>query len=387
MSSAKRITRAERIQQWYGTLSADGQLPADWTAYVCGDLALAFDQADAGISIRSLYDLRLQLEFLAPAPAPLFELTLFNGDADLLIDASSGWGQTALRKVPDGFTLQWSNPLDERLGRLRVRLHATVNAGLHALDWAMHVTNHPSPCSVRRVIFPQVTLRKFDDNAVVFVPSGPGELKRGAWDEAWRYDQPYGQAWCSMQYMAAYAQGPKPCGLYMGVHDPFGSTKDLRAFSDPAAHTVTLHFDTPAPELLRPGNGFQFSGTACWQLLRGDWYDAALYYRGWCMSNARWMPARMRRDTPMWMREVGVWLQMTYTDDMNLLAIQRLSALLPGKGWLCADDRRVARIPDLQHALYQRASVGHARPWQHRLRVYTRGIACSDQGCRRQPIY
>ncbi len=323
MSQPKPRRKSDRIAQWQHTLAPDGLLPPDWSTCVCGDLAIAFEQADAGISIRSLYDLRLQREMLAATPAPLFVITLFNGDDDLPISADAGWGQTELRKAAGGITLKWSEPLDERLGRLNVWLHATMDAQHHMLNWTMTATNSLSPCSVRRVIFPQAALRKFDGRAVVFIPSGPGELKRNAWDESWKYDQPYGQAWCSMQFMAAYAEGAEAGGLYLGAHDPFGSAKELRALSDPETHTVTLQYDIPAPELLRPGNGFRFSGEACWQLLRGDWFDAAQIYRRWCAQNARWWPVRPREDTPMWMREVGAWLQVNYEPGENVQAIRR----------------------------------------------------------------
>ena len=323
MTDSQSKRNIERVEQWYRTLSSDGRLPVDWTAYVTGDLALAFEQAGAGISLRSVYDLRMGCELLARNPAPLFVITLFNGEGDVPLDAATGWGQTELRRIAGGFLLRWSEPLDERAGPLQVRLQAHLQPKHHAVDWTMVVTNTGSPYSVRRVTFPQVELNRFDDDPVVFFPSGPGELKHGAWDEVWRYDQPYGQAWCSMQYMAAYAAGHGASGLYVGVHDPFAGTKDLRAFSDPARHTVTLHYDIPAPDQLRPGNGFRFSGEARWQLLHGDWFDAAQIYKRWCHEHARWWLATPREDIPQWMRTVGVWLQENYEPTTSVQAILR----------------------------------------------------------------
>src|SRR4029450_5962870 len=126
------------------------------------------------------------------------------------------------------------------------------------------------------------------------------------------YSQTYGQAWCTMQLMATYAESASPTGLYLGVHDPFGSTKDLTAYSDAAARTVTLAYDIPAPEMGRPGNGYTFSGEAVWQLLRGDWYDAAMIYKAWAKQRARWWPSLTlegRADSPLWVRELSAWVQ------------------------------------------------------------------------------
>jgi len=110
-----------------------------------------------------------------------------------------------------------------------------------------------------------------------------------------------------MQYMAAYN---RETGLYVGVHDPFGSTKEVSAKSNPSDRTVLLSFDHPVPNMGSPGAGFELAGQAVWQLLRGDWFDAAVIYRQWVRKEARWFPKLGpdgRADTPLWMRELPVW--------------------------------------------------------------------------------
>ena len=49
-----------------------------------------------------------------------------------------------------------------------------------------------------------------------------------------------------------------------------------------------------------------------WQLLHGDWFDAAVIYRDWVRRCARWYPRlgpEGRGDTPLWMRELSAWAQ------------------------------------------------------------------------------
>ncbi len=318
--SRPRLTRAERIERWLRTLFAGGEPPPGWSRLTAGDLAVAFEQAHSGIALRSLYDLRLGRELLTPVGAPLFTIVLYDGAREMTVEAGQGWAQTGLQRIRGGFVLDWIDPLDERIGRLHVRLRADADAAHHALRWKLSAMNNGAPCSIRRVVFPQIALRRFDDSAVVLFPSGPGEIKRGAWEADWRYDQPYGQAWCTMQFMAAYAETGAPAGLYVGAHDPFAGSKELRARSDAVARTVTLSFDTPAPEMLRPGNGFRLSGESVWQLLRGDWYDAAMIYKAWAQEHARWWPRlgrEGREDTPLWARELGAWVQAGFEPGTN----------------------------------------------------------------------
>jgi hypothetical protein len=318
MSQPKLRTQAERKNQWIARLipgATFDTLPHDWSIHVAGDLGLALQFSAGGVSVRSLHDLKLGRELAAPKPAPLFALGLHNGEGELLVNAEAGWQQTHVRSARHGFVLEWSRPLDERIGPLTVRLSATLDARSSAMRWTLRVTNSGSAWGVWRVIFPQVALSKFDEHAVVLLPNGPGELKRGAWDEAYTYQQPYGQAWCTMQLLAAYAETTtrsQATGLYLAVHDPHGSTKDISAQSDPPNSALTLAYDTPAPNIGLPGNGFTFSGEAVWQLLRGDWYDAAQIYRAWASQHARWWPKlgpAGRSDTPAWMRELSAWVQ------------------------------------------------------------------------------
>jgi hypothetical protein len=113
-----------------------------------------------------------------------------------------------------------------------------------------------------------------------------------------------------MQFLAAYSEEQPESGLYVAVHDPNGSTKDILVESDPAARCVKLRFEHPAPNLGLAANDFALSGAAIWQLFRGDWFDAASLYREWVRKEAQWWPklkSGERADTARWMRELNVW--------------------------------------------------------------------------------
>ena len=115
-------------------------------------------------------------------------------------------------------------------------------------------------------------------DAELFLPRAAGQVESGVWRRGFQFGGRYPSGWTSMQYMAAYA-ADHSTGLYVGAHDPFGSTKQVNAQSRPDRRAVTLSFDHPIPDMGKPGNHFELCGGAIWQLLRGDWFDASVIYR------------------------------------------------------------------------------------------------------------
>ncbi|MCX7967135.1 MAG: DUF6259 domain-containing protein, partial [Armatimonadetes bacterium] len=137
----------------------------------------------------------------------------------------------------------------------------------------------------------------------------------------------YPNGWCTMQFLAAYNGRT---GIYIGVHDPSGSAKDIVVQSQPDTKSVVLAFEHLAPNMgvaenwivlggvkektPMEGNEQIIEGKVVWQILRGDWFDAAMVYRNWVRKEAKWFPngtrdagRGTRSDTPEWMRELCVW--------------------------------------------------------------------------------
>jgi len=277
-----------------------------------GELRLGLRRAPEGICLTSLLDIGRQQELLASNAPPLFELTLRQAGAtnEARLKSDAGWRKTDVRETRAGFELTWREPQERGLEGVRVQAKAVAVASESAWQWQFQVDNHSTNWSVWRVVFPQIALAQPGPQAVVFFPRGPGEAQTNVWERAFTYRGNYPSGWCCMQFMAAYAAGAPPPGLYVAVHDPWGSTKDLGLESEAAAHSVRMRFDHPAPDMGRAGNGFVLSGEAVWRLLRGDWFDAASLYRSWAKEHARWWPRLTREgraDTPPWMRQLNVW--------------------------------------------------------------------------------
>jgi len=277
-----------------------------------GELQLTLRTTEQGVTFDRLTDLTFRRELLAAKPPPLFTLVLrqTNSSQEVRLSAESGWRHCEVKPQANRLELVWSDPVDESQRDLSVIASVTADRRQNALHWRFRVDNRSQSWSVWRAIFPQLELASLGKDAAIFFPRGPGEIQRGRPERGLNYRGQYPSGDCTMQYLAAYTGGDQPSGLYVGVHDPWGSTKDLRVALDPAADTIRLAFEHPAPNMGLPGNSFALEGAAVWQLLRGDWFDAATTYRHWAQAEAKWWPRRGvdgRKDTPRWMRELSVW--------------------------------------------------------------------------------
>ena len=282
------------------------------TQVAAGDLRLMLRSSASGVRIERLLDTQSGQDLLATNPLPLFSLTLHavGSTKQLSLRAEDGWRRCTMQTRGSRFEMRWSEPTEEALAGLSVTAKVSPEPRDSALRWKLRIDNTSTNWSIWRVMFPQVALSNLGTNAAVLFPHGPGEVQRGVWDRPFSYQGNYPGGWCSMQFMAAYREGAKPTGLYVAMHDPWGGTKDLAVKSDPAARSVRLSFEHPAPNMGLPTNTFALEGEAVWQVLRGDWFDAALLYKAWARREAKWWPRLTRdgrTDTPRWMRELNAW--------------------------------------------------------------------------------
>jgi hypothetical protein len=294
--------------------AASGQPPAGWTALSAGDLGLILQRAEGGVRLASLYDSSSRRQLLAPRVLPLFDLTLRHVTSKqmLQLQADAGWAacEVATSDPAKGAEIHWQRPAEPRLDGLRV-VARVVPGPSGDLGWRLKVEGVPADWSVWQVRFPQLAVADLGPQAQVLLPRGAGELQQDPWLRTFQYRGTYPSGWTSMQLLAAYDADGK-AGLYVAMHDPLGNTKDIVVESRPAERAVTLAFEHPAANMGVGGNGFELGGEAVWQLLHGDWFDAAIIYRDWARRCARWYPRlgpEGRTDTPLWMRELSAWAQ------------------------------------------------------------------------------
>jgi hypothetical protein len=314
---------------WLATLAPASQP----TQVAAGDLQLTLSSAVNGIRIESLLDTRSGQELLATNPLPLFSLTLrqLGTGSERRPTADAGWGQCTIQQHGPNLELGWSRPLDVALTGLSVTATSSADSKASAIRWGLCVDNTTTNWSLWHVVFPQVALADLGSNATVLYPQGPGELQRGVWDRRFNFHGNYPGGWCSMQFMVAYREGRNPTGLYVAMHDPWGSVKDMTIESDPATHVLRLGYDHPAPNVGLAGNGWALEGEAVWQVLRGDWFDAAMIYKRWAQREAKWWPRLARdgrADTPRWMRELNAWAMTGGKPDECVPAVKQFREFL-----------------------------------------------------------
>jgi len=309
---ARQLEAAGRLEQAVDV--ARGHLVSGWTRVQAGDLNLTLEKAKQGVHVLSLFDNGTGRELLAPDSPGLFSVDLRHGERKqhVTLSADSGWQRVKVSEVDASgvCVLTFQDPVDGRLKGIDVELKILSNNKDNALMWDLHVSNDSNQWGLWKVVFPQVSVSYLGEGSSVFLPRTAGIELPDMWNTADRRGGTYPSGWTCMQYMAAYnAKGRT--GLYVGMHDPFGSTKDIIARGQRDQHAVLFRFEHPVPNMGQVGVGFELPGEAKLQLLRGDWFDAAEIYREWVSHEARWWPALGpdgRSDTPKWMRQLPAWV-------------------------------------------------------------------------------
>jgi hypothetical protein len=306
---AKQLEALGRLEAAAHT--ADGQKPKGWTTITAGQLGAILERTQGGLRLLGIFDTVAPKQLTAAETLPLFELTMRHAETreDVPLRADTGWKRIDVDQAGGAVEIRWTGPDDQRLGALAVVARAVAHSAASSLHWTLRVDAPSDSWSVWRTVFPQIAVAELADDARVLVPRAAGEVQEGVWQRNFRFAGTYPGGWTSMQFLAAYAPQANT-GLYVATHDPRGSTKDISAQSNPAERSFVFRFSHPALDMGVAGNGFELSGHAVWQLLRGDWFDASMIYRDWVRREARWFPKLGRdgrEDTPLWMRELPAW--------------------------------------------------------------------------------
>jgi len=292
--------------------AAGGKLPPEWTAVAAGDLGMILQRTADGLRVPILCDVARGRQLAATDAAALFRVTLRHAKTkeETTLVADAGWQKVeVITPTPSSVEIRWAGPADTQLGQLRVTARAVPDAKAGAFRWTLAVEQVAPPWSVWRVVFPQVAAADAGSGTEVFYPRAAGQVEREFAQRGVKHSGTYPSGWTSMPFMAAYDAAERG-GLYVAMHDPWGSTKEIVAEGRPSDRSVLFSIDHPAADMGVAGNGFKLPGEAVWRLLRGDWFDAAVIYRDWVRAHARWYPKLGpdgRQDTPRWMRELPAW--------------------------------------------------------------------------------
>lgn len=294
---------------------AEGKHPVNWIEVTVGELGVILERTDQGMMLLGIWNIAQGHRLTSSRGLPLFELALTPGNTsgdkphrELRLTADEGWG-VAEAEPGDPYVLVWKSPRALEGSPLEVRVTIRPCPDRSALEWGITVKNVPATWSLRRVTFPQIAVGDFGRNGCVLYPQGCGVVAKDPWSQNFSYQGRYPSGWTTMQFLAVYDETSQT-GLYLAVHDPWASTKEIavRTLEDPRC--LRLRYEHWVPNMTEPGNSFELTGAAVCQLFHGDWYDASRIYRAWVTQEAQWYPplaAHGREDTPTWMRDLPLW--------------------------------------------------------------------------------
>ena len=197
-----------------------------------------------------------------------------------------------------GRTITWARLGDGPLADLSV----TATADGDRLRLA--VANKGKAVALREITFPIVDLPVTDADTVV-IPAVSGRLHRRPATNRLDFKGEYPGGWLPMQCAGFYGPGG---GVYVGVHDPFASTKRLEMETKDGR--LRIAWKWPAPGCGVPGGAWEMPGAVVVRPFDGDWFDLAMLYRDWASKEAAWWPRGSqagRPDTPAWLKDVAVW--------------------------------------------------------------------------------
>jgi len=279
------------------------------------DMKLVLELTQRGIKAQSLVDERTNQQLLISDSLPLFSLAVQNPQTKQKgsLHADVGWRKVDVKRTKGtkGYLLKFRQPIDEQLKGIEVNVTLSAHQTEPAFEWDIQINNNTT-WSLMRVKFPQLSILRPGNEAKVFIPFAAGVETTEPWNKKMRQGGTYPSCRICMQYLAAY-NADQRTGLYVAMHDPFGSTKDIFIQSNPEEKRLDFIFYNPVPDMGKGGNDFDLPGKAVWQLLRGDWYDAAMIYRRWVSKEAKWWPQLGpdgRSDTPLWFRESLAWTRI-----------------------------------------------------------------------------
>lgn len=284
--------------------------PAELIKLQAGRLAATFERLPQGARLTKLEI--ADRSAVVVGESPLFALVLrpAGGGEEKTLTGTEGWGEVAFSSTDGAVEIRWARPAGDFAPALSVLMRVEALADRSAFSWQLRVSPPGGNDALWEVRFPVLTIPQWAPDVVLLYPKAPGIAESGVWERPFQFGGRYPSGWLTMQ-MAAIYQGDGSGGLYLGIHDIWGGTKEPHFRSDPASRLLHFHVSYPVPDMGRAEAKFESPGVFMTQYFEGDWFDAAQIYRQWVEAEAKWFPRlgpEGREDTPLWMRELPLWI-------------------------------------------------------------------------------
>ena len=235
---------------------------------------------------------------LSVLPSPVFHMTLEDTSGkSFSVDSASGWKR--VRTVQnDEYLKFW---LSDPANCTDITVIVTGRADNKGISWYTDVINESAEYSVTGVTYPIPAVT--GEVLHLFVPDCCGRAVMNAGKNVFSGNYMYPGHNMSMQFFAWWGENG---GVYLGVHDPDACMKNfvIQAGQDEGRLQIVF----PGLGAGHPSNSFSTGGYIRWEVIAGDWYDAAMLYADFVHADAKWLPEKGRPDTPQKFKKIPYWI-------------------------------------------------------------------------------
>ena len=248
--------------------------------------------------------------FAAASPAnadglPGFRIELFDGKTGTVSVASRDFAAPEVTRADGRLRLVWRG--HPRLGDGFTATAEGVAKG-DATNWTFHCSGNSSGLPIGRIAFPVVDVPCADKGYLLHSPHAGGGTM--GWKRLIHWKTlPPGRLVCSTLSpgfrFVAVLNGESRDSHYLDVRDPKSNAGSFEVRKG-AAGTAQLAWVHDMP--LAPGNvaAYRLPYEATVRTYRGDWFEAAAFYRGWAKTTPRFAAAKRRNLSKL--RDIGLWM-------------------------------------------------------------------------------
>lgn len=312
-----KITAGEELEPFKNV----GNILSNWIIIERSDLGIILEKTEddnlgKGLRLLSLVDKHTNTILSAKESIPIFSVELLdkmNGRI-VTVHSEGGWQRIDYDKESELFMFMGAD-LPEG-DKLCINLQTSSDPsgkneeGKRGINWHWAARQGGDRYEFRKLKCPQISLRNLGPTMNVFYPNASGVVTEDPCGKSFRWSGNYPSGWTSsMQWTAIYDESQKT-GLYVAMHDPDGSVKDMHITADSTGNSLLIQFEHFLA-LDATTTAAEHDG-GVWRSFKGDWFDAVLIYRHWMRNFSNWYPKKNmgengRLDTPQWFKELCVW--------------------------------------------------------------------------------
>ena len=236
---------------------------------------------------------------------PGFALELFKGKTGTVRVASEELGEPTVTCTDGSVRLVWKgHPV---LGADFMATAEGVKSG-GATAWTFSCSGNASGLPLGCIAFPVFDVPCVDEGYLLYSPDAGGGTM--GWKKRIRWkDRPLGATVCSTLSpgfrFVAVLNGESQDSHYLDVRDPALNAGRFDVSRGPYG-TARLAWKYDLPMLPANATACRLPYIATMRSYRGDWFEAASYYRDWAKTTPRYAAAKSRDLSKL--RDIGLWM-------------------------------------------------------------------------------